>query len=94
VGPIEPGPTRLDVLVERGAGVTYRALCVEDMAKDYSALARGDTAGLVDDPRMASGTVEGQGKHTTDFRVDVCKFYLVIAAIKPANTVVSLRVRA
>ena len=94
VGPIEPGPTRLDVLVERGAGVSYRALCAEDMAKDYSALARGDTAGIVNDRRMASGTVVGQGKHTTDFRVDVCKFYLVIAAIEPANTVVSLRVRA
>jgi hypothetical protein len=94
VGPIEPGPTRLDVLVERGAGVTYRALCVKDMARDYSALARGDTAGLVNDARMARGTVAGQGKHTTDFRVDVCKFYLVIGAIEPTNTVVSLRVRA
>lgn len=94
VGPIEPGPTRLDVLVERGAGVTYRALCAEDMAKDYSALARGDVAGLVADPRMASGTVAGQGKHTTDFRVDVCKFYLVIAPLKPTSTLVSLRVRA
>jgi hypothetical protein len=94
VGPIDPGPTRLDVTVERGAGVTYRALCVQDMARDYSALARGDAAAIAGDPRMASGAVVGEGQHTTDFRVDHCKFYLVVAAVKPVNTVVSLRVRA
>lgn len=94
VGPITPGPTRLDVTVERGAGVSYRTLCVQDMANDYSALARGDAAALAGDPRMASGRVAGPGKHTTDFRVDACKFYLVIAALGPADTIVSLRVRA
>jgi hypothetical protein len=94
MGPIDPGPTRLDVIVERGAGISYRTLCVRDMSKDYSALARGDAAALSSDPRMASGTVAGEGKHTTDFRVDDCKFYLVVAALTPANTVVSLRVRA
>jgi hypothetical protein len=94
LGPIAPGPTRLDVTVERGAGVAYRALCVQDMASDYSALARGDATPISNSPRMASGTVAGQGKHTTDFRVDDCRFYLIISALKPADTVVSLRVRA
>jgi hypothetical protein len=94
VGPIEPGPTRLDVLVERGAGVAYRALCTQDMASDYSALAGGDAAAISENPRMASGIVAGQGKHTTDFRVDDCKFYLVISALESSDTIVSLRVRA
>lgn len=94
VGPITPGPTRLDVSVERGAGVRYRALCAEDMDKDYSDLARGDAASIAPNPQLANGTVSGLGKHTTDFRVDNCKFYLVISALERANTLVSLRVRA
>lgn len=94
LGPIAPGPTRLDVTVEQGAGATYRAVCVEDMAKDYPALARGDAAALSSDSHLAHGTVAGAGKHTTDFRVDDCRFYLVVAALEPVSTVVSLRVRA
>jgi len=94
VGPIAPGPTRLDVTVERGGGATYRAVCVQDMPGDYSALARGDANAPSSDGRMASGRVAGLGKHTTDFRVDDCKFYLVIGAVGPADTIVSLRVRA
>lgn len=94
VGPIDPGPTRVDVTVERGTGVRYRALCAGDMDKDYSALARGDAASIAADPQLANGTVAGLGKHTTDFRVDDCKFYLVISALERADTLVSLRVRA
>lgn len=94
VGPITPGPTRLDVTVERGAGVAYRALCAGDMDKDYSALASGDAASITVDPHLANGTVAGFGKHITDFRVDGCKFYLVITALQRADTLVSLRVRA
>lgn len=94
VGPITAGPTRLDVTVEQGAGVRYRALCAEDMDKDYSALAKGNAAAIAADPALANGSVVGLGKHTTDFRVDGCKFYLVISPLKPANTLVSVRVRA
>ena len=84
----------MDVTVERGAGVNYRALCAGDMDKDYSALAKGDAASVAGDARLATGTVAGLGKHTTDFRVDDCKFYLVISALHGAATLVSLRVRA
>jgi hypothetical protein len=94
VGPITPGPTRLDVTVERGAGVAYRALCAQDMDKDYAALARGDAASIAPNPQLANGTVSGLGKHTSDFRVDNCNFYLVISALERADTLVSLRVRA
>lgn len=94
VGPITPGPTRMDVTVERGAGIAYRALCAGDMDKDFSALARGDAGAIAADPRLASGTVAGVGTHTTDFLVDGCKFYLVISALRGADALVSLRVRA
>lgn len=94
VGPITPGPTRLDVTVESGAGVAYRALCAKDMDKDYSALARGDAASIAVDPKLANGAVAGLGKHTADFRVEKCKFYLVISALERTDTLVSFRVRA
>ena len=82
------------VVVEHGAGVKYRALCIQDMAKGYSALAKGDATAIANEPQLASGSVAGQGSHTTDFRVDDCKFYLIVSALKPADTVVSLRIRA
>jgi hypothetical protein len=94
IGPIAPGPTRLDVTVERGAGVAYRAVCAGDMDKDYSALARGDAGAIAADPELANGTVAGFGKHVSDFRVDNCNFYLVVSALQRADTIVSLRVRA
>jgi hypothetical protein len=94
VGPITPGPTRLDVTVESGAGVAYRALCAADMEKDYSALARGDASSIALDPQLANGTVSGLGTHVSDFRVDKCKFYLVVSALVHTDTLVSFRVRA
>jgi hypothetical protein len=94
VGPITPGPTRLDVNVERGAGVAYRAMCAGDMDKDYSALARGDVESIPVDPHLANGAVAGLGKHITDFRVDNCSFYLVITALNRTDALVSFRVRA
>ena len=94
MGPITPGPTRLDVKVESGPGVRYRALCAGDMDKDYSAIARGDAASISIDPHLANGTVAGLGQHTADFRVDNCKFYLVISALERTDTLVSFRVRA
>jgi hypothetical protein len=94
VGPITPGPTRLDVNVESGAGVAYRALCAEDMDRDYAAIARGNAASIAVDPQLANGTVAGLGPHVTDFRVDNCKFYLVISALERRDTLVSFRVRA
>jgi hypothetical protein len=94
LGPVPPGPKRMDVNVERGAGITYHAVCVQDMVKDYPSLASGQRATLITSPRLASGSVTGMGKHTADFRVDDCSFYLVIAGVEPSSAIVSLRVRA
>ena len=81
-------------MAKSGPGVGYRALCAGDMDKDYSAIARGDAASITIDRHLPNGTVAGLGQHTTDFRVDTCKFYLVISALERTNTLVSFRVRA
>lgn len=95
VGPITPGPTRLDVNVEQGQGVVFRAACAQDVADNYSALASGNVADVPSRAFVANGTLSGLGPHTTDFGVSDCKFYLVVSALGGASaTVASLRVRA
>lgn len=94
VGPIEPGPTRLDVTVERGTGARYRTLCAEDMPADYASLSRGDASSLVAAPDLPAGYISGVGPHTTDFELRGCRFYLVVSALDQKPALISLRVRA
>jgi hypothetical protein len=95
VGPIAPGPTRLDVNVEQGTGVTYRAVCAQDIEENYPALASGRLAEIPSRAFVATGTVNGLGPHTTDFRVSDCRFYLIVSALGSSlSTLASLRVRA
>ena len=91
---ISPGPTRVDVNVEQGSGITYRALCAKDMDANYAALANGQAAGIAEQALVARGTVDGVGARTNDFRVDGCKFYLVVSSVRGSTTIASLRVRA
>jgi hypothetical protein len=95
LGPIAPGPTRLDVNVEQGEGIAYRAVCERDLDSNYSALARGRVGELSVGAIVTRGKVTGLGLHTTDFAVTECKFYLIISSLAGARrTLVSLRVRA
>jgi hypothetical protein len=95
MGPIAPGPTRLDVDVQRGTGITYRAVCDRDLDANYSTLANGRADEIPSRAVVANGTVSGPGPHTTDFIVPDCKFYLVISAVRgSARTLAALRVRA
>jgi hypothetical protein len=94
-GPIAPGPTRLDVKVESGDGVAYRAVCTKDMADSYAALAKGHVADVPPQAIVARGSIAGAGAHTTDFSVPGCPFYLVVSAVGAApTTLAALRVRA
>lgn len=94
VGPITPGPTRLDVNVEQGTGVAYRAVCDSDMDQSYSAFASGRLNEIPNGVFVANGAVSGSGQHTSDFRVDGCRFYLVVSALAGSpSTLASLRVR-
>jgi hypothetical protein len=95
MGPIAPGPTRLDVDVEQGTGITYRAVCDEDLDKNYAALVGGRASEIPQREVVANGTVMGQGLHTTDFVVPDCKFYLVVSAASGSpKTLAAVRVRA
>lgn len=95
MGPIAPGPTRLDVDVQRGTGITYRAVCDANLDENYAALVGGRVSEIPDREVVANGTVTGPGPHTTDFMVPDCKFYLVVSALSGSpTTVAALRVRA
>lgn len=95
LGPIAAGPTRLDVDVQQGTGIAYRAVCERNLDENYSALAGGRAGDIPRRVVVASGTVSGPGTHTTDFVVPDCKFYLVVSAARgSAATLAALRVRA
>jgi hypothetical protein len=50
---------------------------------------------MADEVILARGTITGMGKHTSDFSVNDCGFYLVVSAAGGApTTLVALRVRA
>ncbi len=95
VGPIAPGPTRLDVNVEQGDDVDYGAICAGDMESSYSALASGRIDDVPSAAFVAHGHVAGRGLHTSDFRVSACPFYLIVSSPSSSlSTLASIRVRA
>ena len=93
VGPIAAGQTRLDVRVEQGAGLAYRAVCVDDMPRDYPAVASGHAELLSSRTALADGALAGLGEHSATFVVDRCPFFIVLSSLAGSNTVAALRVR-
>jgi hypothetical protein len=93
LGPIDPGPTRLDARVERGSGLAYRTVCQNDMPADYEAIASGHLDRLRTRAAAAEGTLRGLGEHSAIFRVDGCKFFVVVSTLSDSTTVAALRVR-
>ena len=93
MGPINPGLSRLDVVVESGTGLSYKAVCSERMGESYSAIASGELSRVPASAWVASGRVDGIGPHTAVLGVESCKFYLVIASTGPSGTLAALRVR-
>jgi hypothetical protein len=93
VGPIDPGPTRMDVRIEQGSGLTYRTVCQGDMPADYEAIASGHLDRLPRQASTADGTVSGMGEHSATFRVDGCRFFVVVSTLGDSTTVAALRVR-
>jgi hypothetical protein len=94
LGPIEPGQVWLNVSVERGPGVAYRAICDKALQSSYAAIASGNLARVPSSAWMASGAMEGSGERTARLRVDGCKFYLVASTLKGLPTLASIRVSA
>jgi hypothetical protein len=93
VGPIAPGATRLDVRVERGEGLAYRAVCRDDMPGEYSAIASGRLDLLPTHTSAAHGTLTGLGEHSATFFVERCAFFIVVSPLGSSMTVAALRVR-
>ncbi len=93
VGPFEPGRTRLDVQIEQGAGLAYRAVCQDDMLDSYPAIASGHVEALPARATVADGTISGLGKHSDTFDVARCKFLVVVSTLDQSTTVAALRVR-
>ncbi len=95
LGPITPGPTRLDARIERGSGPAYRVVCADEMAADFDALARGDAKQLpAGRGQPIEGNFDGIGPHSATFNVEGCKFFVVISGRGSVTTVAALRVRA
>jgi len=93
VGPINPGPTRLDARIEKGTGLAYRTVCEGDMPAEYETIASGHLDRQSPPTAAANGTLEGVGEHSTVLRVDRCKFFIVVATLGESTTMAALRVR-
>jgi hypothetical protein len=94
VGPIDPAPARIiDVDVESGAGVLFRAVCLSDIGGELASIVSGDPQLLAREHVLARATIEGAGLHTAELRVSSCRFCLVASAARGVDSVVALRVR-
>jgi hypothetical protein len=93
VGPIDPGPTRLDAHIEQGNGLAYRTVCQGDMPADYEAIASAHLNRLPPRASTARGTLSGAGEPSATLRVDGCKFFVVLSTLGDATTLAALRIR-
>lgn len=93
VGPIEPGSRQLDVAIERGPGVEYRAICAQQMPASYAAISGARLADVPSRAWVESGSVTGLGPHATSLVVDDCSYYLVLNTAGASSTLAALRLR-
>lgn len=94
MGPIEPGELRLNVIVEHGPGLAYRAICEGALRDNYADIAEGAVSRVPATAWAATGAVEGLGERTASLRVERCRFYLVAWTSRPAPTLAAIRVRS
>jgi hypothetical protein len=92
-GPLEPTPLLLDVVVEQGPGLAYRAVCTRDMAGSLEEVAAGRPERLPAKALVASGTMLGSGPLASELQVDACPYYLIVSSGGPITTVVAFRLR-
>jgi hypothetical protein len=94
LGPIDPGTLTMNLIVERGPGVTYRALCQQTLRDNYQAIRDGAFSRLPPSTWLGGDTVAGLGERTTGLNVEGCKLYLVVTSSSKAYAVAALRVRS
>jgi hypothetical protein len=93
-GPLEPLPIDVDVVVERGPGIAYQALCTRDMASCFDDVADGEPERIPRGLIVDSGTLTGPGTHLTRLHIGACQHYLVVESAGDESTLVALRLRA
>ncbi len=93
VGPLPPGQRGLDVTVESGTGLAYRAVCQQAMPEEYPAIAGGRVGAISARALAANANVAGLGPHETSLDVQGCSYYLVLSTLARKPTVAALRVR-
>ncbi|HVY32269.1 MAG TPA: hypothetical protein VHB79_37285 [Polyangiaceae bacterium] len=94
LGPIDPGALTMNLIVEQGPGVSYRALCQQALRENYPAIRDGAFSSVPQSAWLLSNTVSGLGERTSPLRVEGCKVYLVVSSSSKAYTLASLRVRS
>jgi hypothetical protein len=93
-GPLEPMPIVVDVVVEQGPGIAYRALCARDMESYIEPVAAGQVDRIPDDQIVDHGTLMGAGAHSASLRIGACPHYLIISSAREETTLVALRLSA
>lgn len=93
-GPLEPSPLHLDVHVERGPGLSYRAICTRDMAEHLAEVATGKPERIPARDIVGSGSVTGEGAHSTRLDVEGCPYYLIVSSARARTTIAALRLRS
>jgi hypothetical protein len=92
-GPLEPVPLLLDVVVQRGPGIRYRALCTREMPARLDDIATGAPERIVAAQLVANGTIVGSGSHSAKLVVTTCPHYLVVSSAGAETALVALRLR-
>lgn len=93
-GPLEPLPLDVDVVVERGPGIEYRALCTRDMAPHFDEVASGKANHIPKNVLAGSGSLAGPGAHSTRLTIEACPYYLIVSSAQRETTVVAFRLTA
>jgi hypothetical protein len=93
-GPLAPAPVDVDVIVERGPGITYRALCARDMPSQFDEVAAGTPDRISRRLLVGTGKLVGAGSHSATLHVEKCSYYLIVSSAGPETTVVAFRLRS
>lgn len=84
----------LDVQVQRGDGVRYRAVCEDDARRAFEPLAAGRAPELPQALPGQEGEVRGEALATRALAVPGCRWYLVTAPVGDEHTRAAVRLRA
>jgi hypothetical protein len=93
LGPIDSETAQLNVIIERGEGLTYRAICESALRDNYGALAAGALAKVAAGAWVDHGSVQGLGERTLGLDVKGCKYYLVVSSLRAEYALASILVR-